>query len=63
MQIGAKIPVSVVGAATSVGAIELLLAHLSNTLTQSLITHLTASFLRDVDDERQRDGLRPFEPP
>jgi hypothetical protein len=27
------------------------------------LRHLTASFLRDVDDERQRDGLRPFEPP
>ena len=36
MQLGAEIPVSVVGAATSVGAIELLLAHLSNTTIQSL---------------------------
>ena len=38
MQLGAKIPVSVVGAATSVGANELLLAHLSYTTMQSLIT-------------------------
>ena len=40
-------------------------AHLSKSAAArfAALLQLTASFFRDVDDERQKDGLRPFEPP